>query len=131
MTEIYILYEMSYKVASTEITIKCNTCGKYMTDECRTKLCRSHTGHTGDNTNSKHRSICAEHISKSQFKYMPIEQERNHLMKIRHVGPTPDQQQKFTHINRTHTQTRCMHTAEQHPMHKAKDEGRQSQLTLF
>jgi len=117
--------------ASTEITMKCSTCGKYMTDECRTKFCRRHTGHTGDNINSKHRSICAENILKSQFKYMPIEQKRNDLMQIQHEGQTPDQQQKFTHINRTHTQTYCMNRAVQHAMYKAKGEGCQSQLTLF
>jgi len=50
-------------------------------------------------------------------------------VQIQHVGPTPDQQQKFTHINSTHTQTCCMNRAIQHPMYKAKGEGCQSQLT--
>jgi hypothetical protein len=63
-----------------------------MRDERRRKFCRRHTEHTGDNINSKHRSICAEHLLKSQPKYMPIEQKRNDVVQIQRVGPTPDQQ---------------------------------------
>jgi len=95
MAQIYILYEMSYKVTSTststshsvrpktntpyqfqtsrEKTMKCNTCGKYIRDERGRKFCRRQTENSGDNVNSKHRSNCDEHILKSQLKYMPIE----------------------------------------------------------
>jgi len=127
MAEIHILYEMSYKVtsstpthsarsntntpfqfqASTEITMKHSTCRKYMTHECRTKFCRRHTGHTGDNMNSKHSSICALSVLNTIQVYANrTEKKWSHANPTRGSNPRPTAK---VHTYKQNTYTNMLH----------------------